>query len=97
MQCILCDVCAAILHRMNRNKRKNEEIREEENAESKESAESKRRINWSQEDTERLAQLVIQFGRSGILNKQTNGATNAKKKLEWDIIRIHFNSHPMVN
>lgn len=58
---------------------------------------SKRRVNWSQEDAERLAQLLMEHGREGILNKQTNGATNAKKKKEWGIVLAHFNSDPTVN
>ena len=56
----------------------------------------KRRANWRQEDAERLAQLIVVHGRDGILNKQTNGATNLKKKKEWGIIANLFNSDPNV-
>lgn len=52
----------------------------------------KRRTNWSQDDVERLAQFIIDHGRDGILNKQTNGATNAKKKMQWALIQNIFNS-----
>lgn len=57
---------------------------------------SQRKVNWSQEDVERLAQLLLQYGRDGILNKQTNGATNLRKKHEWAIVGSHFNSDPLV-
>lgn len=57
---------------------------------------AKRRTNWSQDDVERLAQLIIDHGRDGILNKQTNGATNAKKKVQWALIQKIFNSAPTV-
>lgn len=59
-------------------------------------ADSKRRVNWSQDDAERLVQLLLTYGQEGILNKQTNGATNAKKKSEWANVLVHFNSHPTV-
>lgn len=58
--------------------------------------EVKRKTNWSQEDAERLAQLLVVHGREGILNKQTNGATNLKKKKEWGIIANLFNCDPNV-
>lgn len=52
--------------------------------------------NWTQEDTNLLCNLLVKFGQKGILNKETNGATNDIKKREWSIIRSHFNTDPKV-
>lgn len=56
----------------------------------------KQQINWSQADTERLCELLVEHGADGILNKITNAATNDKKKQEWNTIVNHFNASPLV-
>lgn len=47
---------------------------------------------WDQDDTERLCKLLLEHGKSGILNKITNAATNEKKKQQWEIVARDFNA-----
>lgn len=56
----------------------------------------KRTQNWNQNDTEFLAQLVMDHGRVGILSKETNVSTNKQRDIEWDIVNKHFNASAMV-
>lgn len=52
----------------------------------------KRDPNWTQEESERLCRLLLQYGVTGILNKTTNGATKKKKNEQWTEIHAYFNS-----
>lgn len=56
----------------------------------------KRQVAWSQTDTERLCELLLEYGSNGILSKQTDAQTNAKKAEEWEAIAAHFNASPSV-
>lgn len=56
----------------------------------------KQQYKWEQDDTERLCELLLEHGKSGILNKVTNAAVNEKKKQEWETIAMLFNSSPKV-
>lgn len=56
----------------------------------------KRTQNWNQNDTEFLAQLVLDHGRKGILSKETNVSTNKQREIEWDAICKNFNDSAMV-
>lgn len=56
----------------------------------------KRQVAWSQTDTERLCELLLEHGSGGILSKQTNATTNERKKMEWQNIASDFNANPQV-
>lgn len=47
---------------------------------------------WSQFEMESLASLCVAHGRSGILSKETNKATSAKKDSQWITVQSMFNS-----
>lgn len=47
---------------------------------------------WTQTEMETLASLCVEHGRSGILSKETNKATTAKKDSQWIIVERMFNS-----
>lgn len=56
----------------------------------------KPQVAWSQTDTERLCELLLEHARIGILSKRTDAQTNAKKAEEWETIAVHFNASPSV-
>lgn len=47
---------------------------------------------WSQGEMETLVSLCVSHGRSGILSKETNKSTIAKKDTQWATIMDFFNS-----
>lgn len=77
-------------------KRKLKEKEDDTESESVE-AKRKRQVKWTQEETERLAALLLECGCTAIMNKTTNGATNEMKKAEWKVIANRFNAHPSVS
>lgn len=56
-----------------------------------------RSVNWSQDETELLADLVLQYGKKGILCKETNAATNKTKEDDWAKIEEVFNATDSVS
>lgn len=47
---------------------------------------------WTQEEMETLVSLCLAHGRSGILSKETNKATTAKKDSQWITVQSNFSS-----